>query len=72
MGAAALARNPGAAHEAAQLPGFAGHSTRATRMHCDAPAQPPNLIKSLRVSVALLVRLAGPPLKMCQAAYCSL
>lgn len=31
-----------------------------------------NLIMSLRVSVVWLVMTAGPPLNMCQAAYCSM
>jgi hypothetical protein len=32
----------------------------------------PNLIMSLRVSVTWSVTMAGPPLYMCQAAYCSM
>jgi alcohol dehydrogenase (cytochrome c) len=32
----------------------------------------PNLIMSLRVSVTWSVTMAGPPLCMCQAAYCSM
>ena len=48
--------------------GFRGNqfSPRSESFHL------PNVTSALRVSVELLVTTAGPPLNMCQAAYCSM